>query len=76
MTNPQVTPTSRLQDGTKTDAEKQTAADEMQKILLDESPDIITVLSPLTTANKTVKGSRRSRTPSAAAATVYKTSTK
>jgi ABC-type transport system substrate-binding protein len=64
-----------LQDGSKTDAEKQAAADSMNKILLDESPDIITVLSPLTTAqNKSVKGITTIQNPfGPQLATVYKT---
>ena len=75
--NPQVTADiATLQDGTKTDAEKQAAADDMQKILLDESPDIITILSPLTTAqNKSVKGITTIQNPfGPQLATVYKTS--
>ena len=78
-TNAEVTAAvATLQDGSKTDAEKQAAADSMNKILLDESPDIITVLSPLTTAqNKAVKGITTIQNPfGPQLATVYKTSTK
>jgi peptide/nickel transport system substrate-binding protein len=76
--NPTVTANiATMQDGSKTEAEKKAAADSMQKILLDESPDIITVLSPLTTAqNKAVKGITTIQNPfGPQLATVYKTST-
>ena len=65
-----------MQDGSKTDAEKKAAADDMQKILLDESPDIITILSPLTTAEaKNVKGITTIQNPfGPQLSTVYKTS--
>ena len=77
--NPTVTANiATLQDGSKTDAEKQAAADSLNKIVLDESPDIVTVLSPLTTAqNKAVKGITTIQNPfGPQLATVYKTSTK
>jgi peptide/nickel transport system substrate-binding protein len=45
------------QDPTKSAAERQKAADDFQKIILDESPVMITVLSPVTTAHTNkVKG--------------------
>jgi ABC-type transport system substrate-binding protein len=46
-----------MQDGTKAAAEKQQAADDFQKTLLDESPVVFTLLNPLTAAHNTkVKG--------------------
>ncbi len=63
--NAQVTASiATMQDGSKTEAEKKAAADSMQKILLDESPDIITVLSPLTAASaKKVQGIQTIQNP-------------
>jgi ABC-type transport system substrate-binding protein len=40
-----------IQDPTKTEAEKQKAADEFQQIILDESPVVVTILSPVTAAH-------------------------
>jgi ABC-type transport system substrate-binding protein len=38
-------------DATKTDAEKEKAAAELQKIVIDESPVVVTILSPVTAAH-------------------------
>ena len=46
-----------MQDGSKSNAEKQAAADSFQKLLLDESPVVVSVLNPATSASTTkVKG--------------------
>jgi ABC-type transport system substrate-binding protein len=56
--NPQVTADlAVISDATKTDQEKKTAATDLQKTVLDESPVIVTTLGPLTAAHtKNVQG--------------------